>query len=84
MEFGGEHEAHVSINRWEGPDPMPRGGGATVVFTVDNARKAVEELRKRGVKCEDPVTIPGMVTYATFYDPEGNKLQMAESSTPPA
>ncbi|HJW83343.1 MAG TPA: VOC family protein, partial [Anaerolineae bacterium] len=78
MEFGGEHEAHLSINRWDGPDPVPpRNGGATVVFTVDDASQVVAELRKRGVKCEDPVTIPGMVTYATFFDPEGNRLQMA-------
>ena len=85
MEFGAEHEAHLAINRWNGPDPVPpRDGGATVVFTVDNASKVVAELRQRGVKCEDPVTIPGMVTYATFYDPEGNRLQMAESVPPPA
>ncbi len=85
MEFGGEHEAHLAINRWEGPDPVPpKNGGATVVFTVDDPHKVVAELRKRGVKCDDPETIPGMVTYATFYDPEGNRLQMAGSQVPPA
>ena len=48
-----------------------------MVFTVEDAYQAVEELRRRGLKCEDVVPIPGMVTYATFYDPEGNTLQMA-------
>ena len=74
-EYGGENETHFALNRSDSP---PAGeGGATVVFTVDDAYKAVEELRKRGVKCEDVIPIPGMVTYATFYDLEGNKLQMA-------
>ena len=43
MEFGAEHETHLAINRWEGPDPVPpRNGGATVVFTVDDASRVVE------------------------------------------
>lgn len=47
------------------------------IFEVDNAYAAVEQLRKRGVKCDDVVAIPEMVTYATFYDPDGNRLQVA-------
>ncbi len=75
VEYGGENETHIALNR---SDSLPNGsGGATVVFAVDDAFKVIEELRARGVKCEDPVTIPGMITYATFYDPEGNKLQLA-------
>ena len=74
-EWGGENETHFALNK---SAHSPSGnGGAIVVFTVEDAYKAVEELRKRGVKCEDVVPIPGMVTYATFYDLEGNKLQMA-------
>lgn len=80
VEWGGENETHLALNRSDSP---PSGkGGATVVFTVDDAYKTVEELRKRGVKCEDVVPIPGMVTYATFYDLEGNKLQMAGPPPP--
>jgi predicted enzyme related to lactoylglutathione lyase len=30
---------------------------------------------------DDPVGIPGMVTYASFFDPDGNRLQM--TSAPP-
>jgi hypothetical protein len=33
-------------------------------------------LRKRGVKCDDVIALPGMVTYANFYDPDGNRLQI--------
>jgi predicted enzyme related to lactoylglutathione lyase len=78
FEYGVEGKARLAINRWNGPDPVPpQYGGGTVVFEVDDAFAAVALLRSRGVKCEDPTPIPGMVTYATFYDPEGNRLQMA-------
>ena len=78
MEFGEKVGTHLAINLWRGPDPVPpRNGGATVVFSVDDAYKAVKELRKRGVKCDDVEAIPDMVTFANFYDPEGNRLQVA-------
>ncbi len=78
MEFGEKDGTHLAINLWRGPEPVPpRNGGATVVFSVDNAYKTIEELRKRGVKCDDVEAIPNMVTYANFYDPEGNRLQVA-------
>ena len=78
MEFGEKDGTHLAINLWRGPDPVPpplRGG--TVVFSVNDAYKAVAELRKRGVKCDDVEAIPDMVTFASFYDPEGNRLQVA-------
>jgi len=78
MEFGEKEGTHIAINLWQGPDPVPpRDGGAIAIFSVDDAYKAVAELRKRGVKCEDVHAVPGMVTYATFFDPEGNRLQVA-------
>ena len=30
----------------------------------------------RGVRCDDPVVFPGYVTFCSFYDPFGNRLQM--------
>lgn len=50
--------------------------GTTVVLNVDDCATAVAELRGRGVKCEDPQTFPGYVTFASFFDPFGNRLQM--------
>ena len=50
--------------------------GTTIVFNVDDCHSACEELRRRGVRCEDPVVFPGYVTYCSFYDPFGNRLQM--------
>lgn len=76
VEYGGENETHLALNKSDKPVPAP-GGGATLVFAVDDAYKAVEELRKRGVNCKDVEAVPEMVTYATFYDPDGNALQLA-------
>jgi catechol-2,3-dioxygenase len=76
-EYGRENETHVSLNRWDpawGPAPQK---GATAVFSVDNAHDAITALRAKGVKCDDVVVIPGMVSYGTFYDPEGNSMQVA-------
>jgi hypothetical protein len=44
---------------------------------VEDANQAVAELRQRGVKGDDAVGVPEMVAYATFYDPDGNRLQIA-------
>jgi predicted enzyme related to lactoylglutathione lyase len=60
FEYGAEDKTRLAISRWDGPDPVPpRNGGATVVFAVDDANAAVETLRSRGVKCDDPIAIPG-------------------------
>lgn len=75
-EYGVQEQAHFAISRADGTT-VSRGGGAVVIFSVDDANAAVAELRRRGVKCDDPVPIPGMVTYANFYDPDGNRLQVA-------
>jgi len=80
MEFGLENEAHISIERWDGPEAAPpKNGGATAVLSVDDAVETTKALRARGVKCDDAITIPGMVCYGTFYDPEGNRLQFASN-----
>ena len=78
IEFGFENKTLLAISRWDGPEPIPPMlGGATAVLDVTDAYKATDELRSRGVKCEDVVEIPGMVCYGTFYDPEGNRIQFA-------
>lgn len=50
--------------------------GTTVVLDTEDCDRACTELRGRGVRCEDPVVFPGFVTYCSFYDPFGNRLQM--------
>lgn len=79
-EYGVENQAHVSINR---SDHAPAAhGGTTLVFGVEDAHAVTAALRAKGVRCDEVVTIPGMVTYGGFYDPDGNHLQFA--SMPPA
>jgi predicted enzyme related to lactoylglutathione lyase len=56
-----------------GWSPTP---GTTVVLNTPDCHVTALELRSRGVRCEDPVVFPGYVTYCTFYDPFGNRLQM--------
>ncbi len=53
-----------------------------IIFDVDDAYKAVEELRAKGVRCDDVIPVPGFVTYANIYDLEGNRLQLV--GPPPA
>ncbi len=78
MEFGEKDQTHLAISQWRDPGPLVTGeGGGMAVFAVDDAYAAVKELRSRGVKCDDVVAIPMMVTYATIYDPDGNRLQLA-------
>lgn len=55
--------------------------GTTVVFNVDDCHAVVNELRRRGVVCEDPEVFPGFVTFASSRDSFGNRLQMC--SPPP-
>jgi predicted enzyme related to lactoylglutathione lyase len=73
-EYGVDGATHVAINRWDSQDPMPLAA-ATVVLNVEDAFKATDTLRARGVKCDDVVRITNVVTYGTFYDPEGNRFQ---------
>ena len=74
-EYGLENQAHVSINR---SDHAPSGHpGTTLVLSVENAVQTAAALRAKGIKCDDVVTIPGMVSYGTFYDPDGNRIQFA-------
>jgi hypothetical protein len=50
------------------------------VLSVDDCHKVVAELRRRGVTCDDPKVFPGFVTFASFYDPFGNRLQICSPS----
>ncbi len=78
MEFGEKSGTHLAImlDNSGAPYSSPQGG-AIAVFSVADAYAAVKELRKRGVKCDDVIAVPHMVTFATFYDPDGNRLQVA-------
>jgi len=78
-EYGKDDEAHFAINRWTEGEPPSKAGGAVATLTVEDAHKTTEWLKSKGVRCDDVVSIPGVVTYGTFYDPEGNRIQFAAS-----
>jgi predicted enzyme related to lactoylglutathione lyase len=75
IEFStGRDGGNLSVTLAEpGWQPSP---GTTVVLDVEDCHRAVAELRQRGVRCDDPQVFPGYVTFASFYDPFGNRLQM--------
>lgn len=75
IEFGtGSDRGNISLTVAE--DDWAPSTGTTIVLNVEDCFAAVEALRAKGVACEDPVIFPGFVTFASFYDPFGNRLQM--------
>lgn len=83
VEYGREKETHVAINRWDGPEAPPeKKGGGTATFEVADADAVTQALSDKGVRYDDVMRIPGVVTYGTFYDPEGNRFQFAETAPP--
>ena len=63
-----------------GPEPY-----VTVYIQVDDMRSALDRVKSHGGEViVDITTIPGMVTFAHFLDPEGNLIGMVHSETPPA
>ncbi len=58
-------------------------GGAGVVFyaEVDDLQAYLDKAESLGGKMVMPVTdIPGMVTFALFTDPEGNRVALVKSA----
>lgn len=52
----------------------------STVFEVEDIEKAVEELKLKGVEFSGGIdVIPGMVKLATFMDPDGHSLMLAQS-----
>ncbi len=55
-------------------------GGATLTFGVSDIDTARSRLESRDVGFDgETLTIAGLVRLATFYDPDGNKLMLAQS-----
>ena len=81
-EWGQPDKTHLAINRWDSQwGPVPQNG-ALAVLSVADAHATTAALRAKGIKCDDIMSIPGVVDIGLFHDPEGNKIQFA--SRPPA
>ena len=54
-------------------------GNCVPVFGIDDINKTRAALEAEAVKFDgDTMTIDGMVSLATFYDPDGNALMLSE------
>lgn len=62
-----------------GEQGEPNPGNATPVFGVSDIHAARAALEKAGVEFDgETVTMEGMVSLATFYDPDKNALMLAQ------
>ena len=72
-------EGAAAVGLLESPQMPPPDGGATVVFRVADIHEARARLMRAGVKFDGDVEeIPNAVRLATFRDPFGNRLQLAQ------
>lgn len=66
-------------------ESVKTGGGATLVFGVEDIDAARSELESRGVRFDgETTTIPDFVKLATFFDPDGNSFMFAQSLATPS
>jgi CreA protein len=73
---GAEGEASIGVAQ---NPPVGREPGATIVLKVDDIQAERKRLENKGVKFEGKTEeIPGVVKLATFRDPSGNRLQLAQ------
>lgn len=57
-------------------------GNCVPVFGVADINEARSALEKQSVKFDgETITMEGMVSIATFYDPDGNAMMLAEDLT---
>lgn len=54
-------------------------GGATAVFRVDDLDSARADMESKGVRFDERVgEVEGYARFASFFDPDGNRLQIIE------
>lgn len=67
----------VTLGLGEQTEPTP--GNTVPVFGVEDIETARTNLEAAGVRFDGEIeTIEGMVSTATFYDPDGNALMLAQ------
>jgi predicted enzyme related to lactoylglutathione lyase len=60
-------------------DGQEAPAGGTVVFEVEDLDASMFEMGMRGVRFDGPVgEVGGVARYASFADPDGNRLQLIE------
>ena len=70
----------VTLGLGEQTEPTP--GNAVPVFGVADIVAARKDMEVAGVKFDgETIVVDGMVSTATFYDPDGNALMLAQDLT---
>jgi predicted enzyme related to lactoylglutathione lyase len=64
----------IGLNR----QPLQGLGNAAITIVVPDIGIAVDELRSKGVKVNDPINVGAGVYLATFRDPDGNRLALRQ------
>ena len=60
-------------------EELKQGGGATLTFGVKDLAAARAELEAKDVRFDgETQTVEGMVSLATFFDPDGNQFMIAQ------
>jgi len=72
----------ITIGLGDAEEASP--GNCVPVFGVNDIKSARDSLEAQSVKFDgETMTMDGMVSIATFYDPDGNALMIAEDLTGP-
>ncbi len=70
----------VTLGLGEQAEPKP--GNSVPVFGISDIATARKDLESAGVVFDgETITIAGMVSTASFYDPDGNALMLAQDLT---
>ncbi|MBK9546722.1 MAG: VOC family protein [Dehalococcoidia bacterium] len=82
-EFAGPLGVVIGLSALHG-QAHPGVGGTTITFGVSDIEAARAELEDNRVQFTGPTTeLPGMVKLATFKDPDGNEMMLAENLMQP-
>jgi len=72
-------ELAIAEGEFAGAEQAGSGeGGAVATLDVDDVKAEAERLRGAGVKVGTVVEIPGTIRLLDVFDPDGNRLQLAE------
>jgi predicted enzyme related to lactoylglutathione lyase len=75
----GSAPTHLAISRVEPGQPTGASGGACAVIAVKDIDGVRADLVRKGVRCDDVQEIPKVVKLCSFFDPDGNRIQLAQS-----
>jgi catechol 2,3-dioxygenase-like lactoylglutathione lyase family enzyme len=73
-----DFELAIAEGEFEGAGEPSGGGGPMATLDVDDVKAEAERLRAAGVNVGTVVEIPGTIRLLDVYDPDGNRLQLAE------